>query len=70
MSTSDPAPFVPGQEASGGLPPSPWRVFGSSAYFRLWMAQVVSSLGDWIGLVAVVALAARVSGGNEAASPG
>ena len=44
-----------------------WRVFGSSAYFRLWMAQVVSSLGDWIGLVAVVALAARVSEGNEAA---
>jgi dTMP kinase len=42
-------------------------VFGSSAYFRLWMAQVVSSLGDWIGLVAVVALAARVSGGSEAA---
>ncbi|MEW6472688.1 MAG: MFS transporter [Actinomycetota bacterium] len=42
-------------------------MFGSSAYFRLWMAQVVSSLGDWIGLVAVVALAARVSEGSEAA---
>lgn len=67
MSTSDPAPFVPGQTDSGNLPPSPRRVFGSSAYFRLWMAQVVSSLGDWIGLVAVVALAARVSQGNEAA---
>ncbi|MGH9037244.1 MAG: MFS transporter, partial [Acidimicrobiia bacterium] len=49
------------------LPPSPRRVFGSSAYFRLWMAQVVSSLGDWIGLVAIIALAARVSGGSEAA---
>jgi dTMP kinase len=34
---------------------------------RLWMAQVVSSLGDWIGLVAIIALAARVSGGSEAA---
>jgi len=67
LSTSDPAPFVPGEAASGNLPPSPRRVFGSSAYFRLWMAQVVSSLGDWIGLVAVVALAARVSHGNEAA---
>jgi dTMP kinase len=67
LSTSDPAPFVPGQGASGHLPPSPRRVFGSSAYFRLWMAQVVSSLGDWIGLVAVVALAARISQGNEAA---
>ena len=49
------------------MPPSPRRVFGSSAYFRLWMAQVVSSLGDWIGLVAIIALAARLSGGNEAA---
>ncbi len=67
MSTNDPAPFVPSQAASGNFPPSPRRVFGSSAYFRLWMAQVVSSLGDWIGLVAVVALAARVSGGSEAA---
>ena len=67
MSTSDQAPFVPGQQASGHLPPSPRRVFGSSAYFKLWMAQVVSSLGDWIGLVAVVALAARISEGSEAA---
>jgi len=67
LSTSDPAPFVPGEKASGHLPPSPRRVFGSSAYFKLWMAQVVSSLGDWIGLVAVVALAARVSKGNASA---
>jgi dTMP kinase len=65
--TSDPAPFVPPTPESGGLPPSPRRVFGSSAYFRLWMAQVVSSLGDWIGLVAIIALAARVSHGSEAA---
>ena len=67
MSTSDPAPSVPGQSSSGNLPPFLRRVFGSSAYFRLWLAQVVSSLGDWIGLVAVVALAARVSNGSEAA---
>ena len=67
MSTSEPAPFVPSQPASGNFPPSPRRVFGSSAYFRLWMAQVVSSLGDWIGLVAVVALAARLSKGSSAA---
>jgi len=67
LSTSDPAPFVRGEKASGHLPPSPRRVFGSSAYFKLWMAQVVSSLGDWIGLVAVVALAARVSKGNASA---
>jgi dTMP kinase len=68
LETSEPAPFVPpSQAASGKTPPFTWRVFGSPAYFRLWMAQVVSSLGDWIGLVAIVALAARVSQGSEAA---
>ncbi len=67
MESSDPAPFIPTSADSGNLPPSPWRVFGSSAYFRLWMAQVVSSLGDWIGLVAIIALASRISDGSEAA---
>ncbi len=67
MSSDDPAPFIPPLAQARSLPPSPRRVFGSSAYFRLWMAQVVSSLGDWIGLVAIIALAARVSGGSEAA---
>ena len=62
-----PAPFVPATPEAERFPPSPRRVFGSSEYFRLWMAQVVSSLGDWIGLVAIIALAARVSGGSEAA---
>ncbi len=46
------------------------RVFGSTAYFRLWCAQVVSSLGDWIGLIAVTAIAARVGGGNAGAAVG
>ncbi|MGH8973899.1 MAG: MFS transporter [Acidimicrobiia bacterium] len=67
MSSHDPAPFIPSGADTRKLPPSPRRVFGSSAYMRLWMAQVVSSLGDWIGLVAIIALAARVSGGSEAA---
>src|SRR5436305_4873958 len=39
------------------------RLFGSGAFFRLWVAQVVSSLGDWIGLFAILALAARIGGG-------
>jgi dTMP kinase len=67
MTTSEPAPFIPGSLGSGNLPPSPRRVFGSSAYFRLWTAQVVSSTGDWIGLVAILALAAHISKGSEAA---
>ena len=40
------------------------RLFGSHAFFRLWLAQVVSSLGDWIGFVAVTAIAARVGGSS------
>lgn len=47
--------------------PATWRLFGTSSYFRLWMAQVVSSTGDWIGLVAILAIAARVSDRPEAA---
>lgn len=44
-----------------------WRIFGTSSYFRLWMAQVVSSIGDWIGLVAILAIAADISDRPEAA---
>ena len=49
------------------MPPAPWRVFGSKSFFRLWLAQVVSSLGDWIGLIAILAIAARVSDNSGAA---
>ncbi|MDQ4131713.1 MAG: MFS transporter [Actinomycetota bacterium] len=45
-----------------------FKLLGSSSFFRLWMAQVVSSLGDWIGLVAILALAARVGGSSPEAS--
>jgi dTMP kinase len=43
---------------------SPWRVrlFGSRAFFRLWLAQVASATGDWLGLSAVILLAAKVGG--------
>ena len=44
--------------------PSIIRLFGSAAFFRLWLAQVVSSLGDWIGFVAVTAIAARIGGSS------
>jgi dTMP kinase len=45
-----------------------FKLLGSSSFFRLWIAQVVSSLGDWIGLVAILALAARVGGSSPEAS--
>ena len=44
--------------------PSITRLFGSHTFFRLWLAQVVSSLGDWIGFVAVTAIAARIGGSS------
>jgi dTMP kinase len=43
-------------------PPSALRLFGTRSFFRLWLAQVVSSLGDWIGLIAVLSLAQRIGG--------
>ncbi len=49
------------------MPDAPWRVFGTKAFFRLWVAQCVSSLGDWIGLIAILAIAARVSDNSGAA---
>ncbi|HUQ40608.1 MAG TPA: MFS transporter [Acidimicrobiales bacterium] len=50
--------------------PSTIRLFGSGSFFRLWLAQVVSSLGDWIGFVAITAIAARVGGSSPEASIG
>ncbi|QGG96513.1 MFS transporter [Actinomarinicola tropica] len=46
------------------------RVFGSHAFFRLWLAQVVSATGDWLGLIAITALAAKVSAGSEGVAIG
>ena len=43
------------------------RLFGSRLYFRLWLAQFASSLGDWIGLVAIIALSNRIAGTNGVA---
>src|SRR5258708_2303883 len=61
------APFIPSDASEPPMPDAPWRVFGSKTFFRLWTAQVVSSLGDWIGLIAILAIAARVSNNSGAA---
>src|SRR6202022_4444332 len=61
------APFIPADASEPPIPDEPWRVFGTKAFFRLWVAQCVSSLGDWIGLIAILAIAARVSNGSGAA---
>jgi MFS family permease len=46
------------------------RLFGSHEFFHLWLAQVVSSTGDWLGFSAIILLASRVgeSGGAGAIS--
>ncbi len=41
------------------------RVFGSWEFFKLWIAQVISATGDWLGLLAIIALAKRISDGSE-----
>lgn len=67
MSAESQAPFIPSRPDEASLPPAPWRVFGTRPYFRLWLAQVISSTGDWIGLIAILAIAARVSDNSGAA---
>ena len=44
------------------------RLFGSDDFFRLWLAQVVSAMGDWIGFLAIIAIATRVGGNSPAAA--
>jgi dTMP kinase len=67
VSSGDQAPFIPVTEEEEPIPPQPWRVFGTGSFFRLWLSQVLSSLGDWIGLLAILALANTVSKSNAAA---
>ena len=43
---------------------------GTPAFFRLWLAQVVSATGDWLGLMAITALAAAVSRRAEGVAVG
>jgi dTMP kinase len=68
MATDDDIPPV--QLARVLDEPRSLPLFGSPSFLRLWMAQVVSSLGDWIGLVAILALAARVGRSSPEAAVG
>ena len=44
------------------------KIFGTREFFRLWIAQVISATGDWLGLLATIAVAARLSEGSEGAA--
>lgn len=61
------APTVPTAPADGERQRSTVvRLFGTDGFFRLWQAQVISSTGDWIGFLALVAVAKRLGGGSGA----
>jgi hypothetical protein len=46
------------------------RIFGTPTFFRLWLAQALSSLGDWLGFLAILILASRLGSGAPGASVG
>jgi dTMP kinase len=46
------------------------RTFGTPTFFRLWLAQALSSLGDWLGFLAILILANRLGSGAPGASVG
>lgn len=65
------APFVPepAELVDDSTPEAPpWRLLSSRPFLRLWGAQVTSSLGDWIGILAILALAADLSNSVAAVS--
>jgi len=44
------------------------RMFGSSQFFHLWLTQVASAMGDWLGFLAIASLAARIGGQSSGAA--
>lgn len=55
-----PLPPTPQKVVEDTTRRSSLRLFHSHAFFRLWLAQVVSAFGDWVGFFAIAVLAARV----------
>lgn len=65
------APTEPAQAIGHGDKPGLHvRLFGSSQFFHLWLTQVASSTGDWLGFLAIASLAARIGGGSPEAAIG
>lgn len=65
---SSKAPFVPLSLDDNPMPKNIWGAFREHGYWRLLLAQFVSSLGDWIGILAILLIANRVSNGSGAAA--
>lgn len=58
------------QSAEAPAPSRFERVFSNGQFFRLWLAQLASATGDWIGFLAIAALAARIGAGNAGQAVG
>lgn len=65
---AEPIADTPDGEAPGPPRRAGPKLLGSASFFRLWLAQVVSSMGDWIGLFAILTLTARVGKGSAEAA--
>jgi MFS family permease len=62
----DPLRMAPGTESAvASLEATRSSRLFNGPFLRLWLAQVVASLGDWIGLVAILAIADRLAGGGS-----
>jgi len=46
------------------------RIFATNQFFRLWLAQIVTSIGNWLFFFAITITAARVGGGLASLSVG
>jgi dTMP kinase len=66
----DPTEPNPAVADSGDPPGFHVRIFGSHEFFRLWLTQVVSATGDWLGFLAIAALATRIGAGSPEAAVG
>jgi dTMP kinase len=55
-----------GDELAGGRGSRRARLFGSEEFFRLWLVQLISSLGDWLAFSAIILLATDIGGGSAA----
>ncbi|MEY2571677.1 MAG: hypothetical protein QOE63_2027 [Acidimicrobiaceae bacterium] len=63
-------PFLQGDAATADRLPLSERVFGSPQFLNLWIAQLVSALGDWLGFLAITILAADIGAGSGGAAVG
>jgi dTMP kinase len=59
--SDQPAPFIPPSPDHDPVPKKPGQVFQNPGFPQLFAAQVISSIGDWAGLVAILAIAGDVS---------